>query len=99
MKIQQPKMITFSAPPKKKLGLGQNADWTHEEVEPADGSDHPIHHQPGHEEVDPLKRMEANRGVLAKAAGGQHDNGGNPAHYGNVAKDGGGAGRDAIANR
>jgi hypothetical protein len=68
------------------------------ETEAAHGYNHPIHDQPGHEEVDPLERMEANRGVLPEAARSEDHDRSNPAEHGDIAEDGGGAGSDAIAD-
>jgi hypothetical protein len=64
-------------------------------IEPCDGAHNPVNNQPRGEEVEPLKGVETDEVVFLELAGGEHDDGGNPADGGYVAEDCGGAGGEA----
>lgn len=66
------------------------------EMKPGDalehGAEHLIIENPGDEQVQALKTVEADEAIMTEAIAGQHDDGGNPADAGDIAKDGGGTG-------
>src|ERR1035438_9120079 len=68
------------------------------ELKPGDAlkevAEHHIVQEPGDEEVQTLKTVEADEAVVTEATAGQHDDGSDPADAGDIAEDGGGAGID-----
>ena len=66
------------------------------EVKPGDaledGPQHLIVQEPGDEQVQALKTVEADEAIMTEAIAGQHDDGRNPADARDIAEDGGGSG-------
>ena len=57
-----------------------------------EGAQHLIVEEPGDEQVQALKTVEADEAIMTEAIAGQHDDGRNPADARDIAEDGGGSG-------
>src|SRR6266446_9116410 len=60
-----------------------------------DGAEHPLDNQPGHKQVQALKRVEADGSIVAELVGREHNHRSDPADPRYVAKDGSSARRDS----